>query len=97
MISCKHCGYSGTPLISKNGPHLSAYCPECSAYIKHMPKEVKTDFVFYFGKYKGKKLTELTTPQDAQYLHWLLQSEAGTMLKQHQRELIEKHLTGRTL
>jgi len=54
-----------------------------------------TNFIFTFGKYKGKRLKDLTTTQDANYLNWLLQSDANKQLNEAQRKSILTHLTGK--
>jgi len=43
-----------------------------------------------FGKYKNREIEQMTTPSEAQYLHWLLQS--NIKLNKQVVITIKKHL-----
>ncbi|MFH2018624.1 MAG: hypothetical protein ABII98_01390 [bacterium] len=59
-------------LVFKNGTkHIRGTCPLCG-YIKYLPQEKSFDkHIFYFGKHKGKNITEV--PKD--YLEWCLKED----------------------
>jgi len=40
ILQCK-CGFSGIPMVRKNGPHITARCAKCQRFIKHLPKTAK--------------------------------------------------------
>jgi hypothetical protein len=65
-LICKKCGSIDDYEIRNAGPHHTAYCNGCGAYIKHV---AVNEPQFYFGKYKGELVSEIT---DKQYLEWCL-------------------------
>jgi uncharacterized protein (DUF3820 family) len=74
-IICKKCGviHETKNLIVKTiplpkGSHKKATCPTCQSFIKFLPHTVPT---LYFGKYKGKSISEIAQ-KDPSYLEWLL-------------------------
>lgn len=71
-LICKNCGPTEDYLTRTNGPHTTAYCNKCSAYIKHLPRETDAEPFLYFGKYKNKKVSEVN---DLDYLLWMLKSD----------------------
>ena len=91
MLTCKKCGHSGIPATSKNGPHISANCMECSSFIKHLPKGIITDdFILYFGKFKGRSVKSMvnTNKEEFDYLLWLKNNAKN--LKSNQIEILKK-------
>ena len=48
-------------------------------------------YTFTFGKYKGRKLSTLTTPEETKYLHWLMNTDNKII----PRKLINNHLKGK--
>lgn len=84
------CGCGGNAFVTKqNGPHLSAYCTECGAFIKHVPQN-NSMHSMPFGKHKGRKIAEMTTKEDLDYLKWLL--DKSDNLKDNLRQPIEAHI-----
>lgn len=75
-IVCKKCGVVHetknliieTIRLPNKGSHRKASCPACKSFIKFLPHSVPT---FYFGKHKGKTISEITQ-KDPLYLDWLL-------------------------
>ena len=49
-----------------------------------------TDYKIPFGKYRGRMLSTLTTPEETKYLHWLMNTDNNVI----NRTLIDKHLRG---
>ena len=63
-VVCQHCGLiNDFRTIMKNG-QKTAWCRGCDSFIKNIPYAPP---MFYFGKYKGTKISECT---DIQYLYW---------------------------
>lgn len=88
--ACPSCGtISDTHVQYSKPPHIGLICKECGTHIKWIEKPV-TDFEFWFGKYKGYKLSELTTPEQVNYLRWCLVN--CTSIKPKYVELIKKHI-----
>jgi hypothetical protein len=46
-LRCRRCKKRGVPRLAQNGPHRTAYCTRCGAYIKHIgqPKKVDSTYV----------------------------------------------------
>lgn len=68
MIVCDKCGAVDDYNTVMNGPHKTAWCNVCSAYIKHIEQEPPK---MYIGKYKGRFIHEIT---DLEYLIWVSDS-----------------------
>ena len=73
---CKRCN-TNTPVEEKiqtfkNGiDHLRVSCIECNSFIRYKQQQLKTKYVFPFGKHKGKTLEEAPV----NYLYWLLDQD----------------------
>lgn len=78
-IICKKCGVINNYRVEENATHKTAYCVDCGAYIKHLPRG---DPEFYFGKYKGAKISDC---KDKSYLLWVLEN---TKQSENYREAI---------
>jgi hypothetical protein len=63
-VTCKRCNQSDYR-EEQRGPHLTAICNICNKYIKHLPQGGEP--TLYFGKYQGKKVSEI---MDADYLQY---------------------------
>ncbi|NKE69866.1 hypothetical protein [Candidatus Manganitrophus noduliformans] len=71
-LTCSRCGAIFSELKAKlalSGPHVKASCPECGGYVKFISQG--GDPMLWFGKYRGKKLTDVVA-NDRQYLEWLV-------------------------
>lgn len=66
QIICKKCGTVDKYYTELKSNNNVARCSECDSFIKNIPYELPT---FYFGKYKGRKVSEI---EDMQYLKWAL-------------------------
>ena len=72
--------------FSNGTVHLRQQCKKCGKFLGYKQKPI-SDFVFYFGKYKGLKLKEVPLS----YLKWLLKQDwVKENLKEgiHQRILL---------
>lgn len=88
QVECTACGCVSQAAIRPNGPHLSAYCPECGKWIKHIPRNDRDDFILYFGKFKDRNVRSMTeTPDERSYLRWLL-NDCNT-IKEWQRDILK--------
>jgi hypothetical protein len=86
-LICPKCGLVDDYNIQQRGNHKTAYCNGCDSYIKHLPQGNPT--ALYFGKYKGRQLESMTTPEELKYLKWL--NDSG--IKQNSlKEAVTKHL-----
>lgn len=56
----------------KKANNLVAYCTSCGSYIKNIPYTIPA---IHFGKYKGTKIRDFTTPEMINYLHWILNND----------------------
>ena len=70
-IICKSCGSIDEYRTEKKANNLVAYCTACGKYIKNIPYTIPT---INFGKYKGTKVRDFTTPEMMNYLHWVLKN-----------------------
>lgn len=62
-----------------------ARCGVCDTFIKNIPYQ--TEYTFYFGKYKTKKVSEV---EDIDYLKWMLTSK--NKLSNPMRDAIQKQI-----
>lgn len=85
-IICQRCGSVNDYREEIKGPHKTAICNGCDRYIKHLSQGNPT--VLYFGKYKGRELSSLTSDEEKRYLEWL----SGTNIKAGLKEAIVNHL-----
>lgn len=94
-LYCQRCQIDVTePFIERveikntaSGFHLKASCSQCGQYLKFLPHGPQA---LYFGKYKGKTLTEVVV-LDPNYLRWLLTAkQAGPNLKRKIEEALKE-------
>ena len=93
-VVCKKCGvvddYTAKMVTFSNGTkHNQATCNSCDSFIKYLPQE-KTDFALYKGKHVGRKISEMTSQDDLNYLNWALQTDS--FFRQSEKEIVAKHL-----
>lgn len=69
-VICVHCGLTNNYRIEVKAHNHVAYCNGCGRYIKNIP--YASEPTFYFGRYKGLKVSDLVDPQDISYLEWFL-------------------------
>jgi hypothetical protein len=67
-VVCKNCGSVNDYTIVKKANNNCAYCNGCEKFIKNISYSVPK---FYFGKYKGVAVSEVT---DISYLNWFLEN-----------------------
>jgi len=88
--ACHACGsVSDTHVQYNKPPHIGLICKDCGTHITWLVKPV-SDFEFWFGKYKGCKLSEMTTPDHVSWLKWCLAN--CTNLKTKYVDLVKKHV-----
>lgn len=78
-IICKKCGSVNDFQQKQSGPHLTAWCNGCGAYIKHLPQQNKP--TLYFGKYKGREISSMNSEEELRYLKWLSEQDIKQNLK----------------
>jgi len=66
-IKCPKCGAINDYYTELKANNNVARCSLCDTFIKNIPYQ--TEQQFFFGKYKGKKVSEI---EDIQYLQWVL-------------------------
>ena len=91
-VECKKCGFNDFPNTEKSNIHIKATCKNCNSFIKFLPQNKnEIDFVFYFGKYKGRNASSLigTNAEEFNYLKWLLNQDF-IKLKNNQIEILKK-------
>lgn len=71
IYQCLHCNIIADPSTAyRTGPHMRIDCPACGKFITFLRQSDNPgDMIIYFGKNKGKKLSEC----DKIYLRWLMQ------------------------
>lgn len=67
-IVCKNCGAVSDIKISKLSIHYRADCKSCGRYITNISENKPTQI--YFGKYKGRFLTSMSTNEELHWLQW---------------------------
>lgn len=83
QIKCLKCGAIDKYYTELKANNNVARCSECDAFIKNIPYNEPT---FYFGKYKGKKVSEV---EDMDYLKWVL---AKTKQSASMRKAIQEQI-----
>lgn len=78
-LTCRQCGLVNDYKIIQRGVHETAYCNGCDSYIKNLPQG--KPFIFMFGKYKGTPIAEMKSPEQINYLHWILSSDMNNTIK----------------
>lgn len=69
-VICTTCGLANDYRIEVKAHNHVAYCNGCGRYIKNIP--YATEPTFYFGRYKGMKVSDLIDKKDRPYLEWFL-------------------------
>ena len=70
-IICTNCGNINDYRVEEKANNHVAFCNGCGKFIKNIPHSEKPP-QFYFGKYKGKLISDFSTPEELQYLDWAL-------------------------
>lgn len=87
------CGSKETVSVEqefKNGTvHLRINCAACNTYLRYDPSVKDEDFKMPFGKYKGKKISEMCA-LDRAYSEWLSRATKDNISKRVLRELQKK-------
>lgn len=83
-LICNSCGRIDEYTVKKTNLHNTAYCI-CGSYIKHLPKDDNPKL--HFGKYSGRVISTMTTPDEIRYLYWLQSS--GNIKNNLKNQLIE--------
>jgi hypothetical protein len=86
-ITCQRCGLVNDYAERQSGPHTTAYCNGCGNYIKHLQKN--EPIKLYFGKYKDRELSSMTSDEELKYLIWLSQAPG---LKAKLKTAIDNHI-----
>lgn len=86
-IICQRCRSVNNYTERKAGPHISAYCNGCGNYIKHLSQD--KPLILYFGKYKGRELSSMSSDDELRYLIWLAQAPD---MKQKLKDAINLHI-----
>ncbi len=73
-------------IFSNNTKHIQLFCSICGKKYEFKSQPVE-DFILYFGKFKGKKLSE--TPRE--YLLWCLENLNDKKIKEKIQEFFKKH------
>lgn len=68
-IKCPKCGAIDQFYTELKANNNVARCSLCNTFIKNIPYQ--TEQVFYFGRYKDKKVSEV---EDLPYLKWVLKN-----------------------
>lgn len=69
QIQCPKCS-SISYRIEDRGVHKTAFCNKCDSYIKNIPQGLPQKL--YFGKYKDREVSTMTSQDEIKYLKWLL-------------------------
>ena len=84
-LRCKKCDsfvmHLSEQTFNNGATHIKATCAICTSYVAYVrqfdPNEDKPgDWIFPFGKYKGKPLNDLLSI-DPGYLYWVTENVAG--------------------
>ena len=68
--SCKKC-YCESHYTKENKVHTGLYCSNCDSWITWIPKYVG-DYVLWFGKFKDKKLNEISRIELESYYKYMI-------------------------
>ena len=68
-IQCPKCS-SLEYRVEQRGIHKTAYCTRCDSYIKNLPQGKPA--MLYFGKFKDREITTMTSKEEIDYLKWML-------------------------
>lgn len=84
-LICRNCGPIEDYYTELKSGQNTAWCSKCDAFIKNIPYSTAAP-TFYFGKYKGKLVTEV---EDMPYLKWVLDDIKP---KPKMKQAIEAHI-----
>jgi uncharacterized protein (DUF3820 family) len=65
----------------------TAWCNGCDGFIKNISQG--NPFTFHFGKYKGRLLSDFSSPDDISYLKWMIEQ---SFCKNTLKNTIQTHL-----
>lgn len=85
-IVCRKCGTEDNYRVEIKAHNQVAYCKGCGLFIKNIPY---TEPTFYFGRYKGSKVSDLDSKEDLQWLEWCLKTVNVT---QRMRDAISEQI-----
>ena len=86
-ITCQHCGNMNDYRTIMKSNQLTAWCNGCDSFIKNIPQGKPPQI--FFGKYKDRLISSLTSKEEIEYLQWLVaQKRCKSLLKGQ----IETHL-----
>lgn len=96
-LTCTKCGLMFIDIegvlkeipLPSGGSHIKCSCPGCGKYIKFLPHQTG-EAKFYFGKHKGKTVTEVMKI-DKEYLRWLLTQDIGGRIGQAIRQALQEN------
>lgn len=87
-LKCHQCGslnWSAKEVEFANGSkHIQAKCDDCMSHIRYLPSG---EPMFHFGKYKGKRVKEVS---DLSYLTWCV--ESCTSIKGTMKTAVQERL-----
>ena len=82
-IKCPKCGAVDKYYTELKANNNVARCSKCDTFIKNISYNEPS---FYFGKYKGKKVSEV---EDMQYLKWFI---GNTKPSESMRNAVQKQI-----
>jgi hypothetical protein len=86
-ITCQHCGNINDYRTIMKTNQNTAWCNGCDKFIKNLPQGKPPQI--FFGRYKDRLISSLTSKEEVQYLQWLIEQPwCKNMLKGQ----IEDHL-----
>jgi hypothetical protein len=71
-IICKKCGLINDFRTELKNNQNTAWCNGCGSFLKNIPYAKPA---LYFGKFKGRTIESMTSKEESQYLHWLINSD----------------------
>jgi predicted nucleic acid-binding Zn-ribbon protein len=84
-MDCKHENTAEREKIFSNGTkHIERYCVDCGRHIQYVSQN--KEYIFYFGKYKGKSLRDVLS-EDYNYVYWLLENTEGSAQRKLQEAI----------
>jgi hypothetical protein len=87
-IICNRCGSINDYRVEERANNRMAYCNGCGMWIKNIPHSIQPARL-YFGKHKGRLISEMTSDDDLGYLRWVSEN---MKLPAKIREAINKQL-----
>jgi hypothetical protein len=77
-LFCYNCKTTNKPLcverIFRDGrKQIQGICPRCNNSLQYVTQNKNKEDIFYFGKYKGKKMSDVKM-EDPGYFKWLLKN-----------------------